>query len=326
MRDLAAALPRALAAFPARIATRPVRLAITPRNRLRLLAAAVATIALASAYQFWLRDSSLVGVSDVEVTGLTTKDAASIRAAFAATAEDMTTLHVDHEAFDEVVRQFPAISSIEVETHFPHGMTIHVVERRPAALVEVDGTPTPVAADGTVLVGVRPPSGLPVLRTEKPHKDGRLTDHETLRALVVVGAAPAGIPQRIESVSEGSTRGIVIELRDGPELLFGDADRAEAKWVAAVRVLADADAQGATYIDVRLPERPVAGGLPVETIEPVAPAGEEIAVPPPAPIDPATGAPVDPATAAPVDPAAATAVDPATGAPIDPATGAPASP
>ena len=291
--------------------------------RRRLLAAAAATIALGSVYQFWFRDSSFVAVSDLEVTGLTTKDAASIRAAFHAAAEDMTTLHVGQDALDEVAQRFPAIRAVEVETHFPHGMTIHVIERKPAALVEVDGTPTPVAPDGTILTGVRPPAGLPVLRTEKGHKQGRLTDHETLRALLVVGAAPPGFPQRIEGVSEESARGIVVELADGPELLFGDADRAEAKWVAAVRVLADPDAQGATYIDVRLPERPVAGGLPVETIEPVAPAGEEIAVPPPAPIDPATGAPVDPAT----DPAAATAVapplDPVTGAPVDPAATAP---
>jgi hypothetical protein len=35
--------------------------------------------------------------------------------------------------------------------------------------------------------------------------------------------------------------------------------------VAAARVLSDRDAAGATYIDVRLPERPVAGGLPTDT-------------------------------------------------------------
>ena len=80
-------------------------------------------------------------------------------------------------------------------------------------------------------------------------------------------------------MSEGPEQGIVIELEDGPEIIFGDADCADEKWTAAVRVLADVDAAGATYIDVRLPERPVAGGLPVETIEPVAPAGDVIAPP-----------------------------------------------
>ena len=72
-----------------------------------------------------------------------------------------------------------------------------------------------------------------------------------------------------------------------------DADLVDEKWTAAVRVLADTDAAGATYIDVRLPERPVAGGLPVETIEPVAPAGDVIA-PPVEPTTPDPTVPVDP--------------------------------
>jgi hypothetical protein len=40
-----------------------------------------------------------------------------------------------------------------------------------------------------------------------------------------------------------------------------------------VRILADPEAAGASYIDVRLPGRPAAGGLPAETVAPVAPAG-----------------------------------------------------
>ena len=65
----------------------------------------------------------------------------------------------------------------------------------------------------------------------------------------------------------------MVELRDGPELIFGDATHVRAKWIAATRVLADPEAAGATYIDVRLPGRPAAGGLPAATLAPVAPAG-----------------------------------------------------
>ena len=114
---------------------------------------------------------------------------------------------------------------------------------------------------------------------EKPAADGRVTDPRTLRALLVAGAAPGGVPQRIERVSEGPEQGIVVELEDGPGDHLRRRRLAVEKWTAALRVLADPDAAGATYIDVRLPERPVAGGLPVETIEPVAPAGEVVAPP-----------------------------------------------
>lgn len=265
-----------------------------------MLAALVALL-LGSLYHFWLRNSSLVAVNDVEVTGLTTKDGPRIQAMLESVAEDMTTLNVRVDELEEAASAFPVVGSIHVEADFPHGLRIEVEERPAAALVSVDGVPLPVAADGTVLRGLRPPEGLPLLRMEKPATDAHVTDPQTLRALLVAGAAPAGFAQRIERISEGPEQGIVVELRNGPDVIFGDADYAIEKWTAAARVLADVDAAGATYIDVRLPERPVAGGLPVETIEPVAPAGEVIAppveaVPPETTVDPTTGAPVtDPA-------------------------------
>jgi cell division protein FtsQ len=247
--------------------------------RRRLVLGAIAALVFTALYHFWLRDSSLVAVKDVEITGLTTKDGPRIQAMLESVAEDMTTLHVRTDELEEAARQFPVIGSIDVEADFPHGLRIAVQERPPAALVSSDGVPMPVAADGTVLRGLSPPKGLALLRMEKPVEDGHVTDPQTLRALLVAGAAPTGFPQRIQRVGEGPEQGIVVELRNGPEVIFGDADLAAEKWTAAVRVLADPDAAGATYIDVRLPERPVAGGLPVETIEPVAPAGEVITPP-----------------------------------------------
>ena len=319
MRELAAALPRTLIALPSRITSSSIRPSFSPHTRRRLVLAAVVALVLGSLYHFWLRDSSLVAVNDIEVTGLTTKDGPRIRAMLESAAEEMTTLHVRTEELEEVARAFPVVGSIHVEPDFPHGLRIAVEERPAAALVSVDGVPLPVAGDGTVLRGLRPPEGLPLLRMEKPATDGRVTDPETLRALLVAGAAPPGFAQRIDRVSEGPERGIVVELEDGPEVVFGDADYAVEKWTAAVRVLADADAAGATYIDVRLPERPVAGGLPVETIEPVAPAGEVIA-PPVEAVPPEEVAPTDAEAVTPQ-----TTVDPTTGAPVTDPTVPPAA-
>jgi len=63
----------------------------------------------------------------------------------------------------------------------------------------------------------------------------------------------------------------VAVMRGGPQILFGDDQRPRAKWVAAARVLSDESSAGATYVDVRLPERPAAGGF-ATTTEP--PSGE----------------------------------------------------
>ena len=160
---------------------------------------------------------------------------------------------------------------------------------RPAALV--DGVP--VAGDGTVLRGLPVEGRLPEIDVRGELNGDRLSDPAALHAARVAGGAPAPLRGRLERIVARPEEGIVVELRDGPELIFGDARHVRAKWIAAVRVLADPEAAGASYIDVRLPGRPAAGGLPAATLAPVAPAGSAELAPP---TDAAPTAPgVDPA-------------------------------
>ena len=275
-----------------------------------------ASLVLAAAYQFWLRDSPLVSVEDVSVTGLTTKDASRVRASLVSAAHTMTTLHVDRDELEQAVSPYPAVRTIEVQTDFPHGLRIHVVEHRPAALVRG----LPVAADGTILRGIPVEGRLPKLESGGGLGGSRLTDPAALHGARVAGAAPAALRPRLESIEMRSQDGIVVQLRDGPELIFGEATRVRAKWIAAARVLADPAAEGATYIDVRLPGRPAAGGLPAATLAPVAPAGETQLAPPVTAAPPSSGT-ADPAT----EQVAPPATDPAATAPGSTPTQAPQS-
>ncbi|MGH2944551.1 MAG: hypothetical protein ACRDLN_17450, partial [Solirubrobacteraceae bacterium] len=56
-------------------------------------------------------------------------------------------------------------------------------------------------------------------------------------------------------------RGLAATMRSGPKLYFGGGARLDAKWVAAAEVLEHRTSRGAAYVDLRVPERPVAGGL-----------------------------------------------------------------
>jgi cell division protein FtsQ len=256
--------------------TRQIRLAaLPPRLRRWALIALGVCVALAACYQLWLRDSSLVAVEDVSVTGLTTKDAPRIRAALTLAARDMTTLHVRRDELDRAIEAYSVVRTLEVSADFPHGLTIHVVEHRPAALVGG----LPVAGDGTVLRGLPIEGRLPKIDVRSRFEGDRLKNPVALHAALVAGTAPAALRPRLERIELRGRDGIVVEMRDGPELIFGDATRVRAKWIAATRVLADPDAEGASYIDVRLPGRPAAGGLPAETLAPVAPAGTEDTAP-----------------------------------------------
>ncbi len=291
------------------------------RARRRLLIVLAVCLVLAAGYQFWLRDSTLVAVEDVSVTGLTTKDASRVRIALSSAAHSMTTLHVEEDELRSAIEAYPVVRAIEVRTDFPHGLAIHVIEHRPAAMV--DGVP--VAGDGTILRGLPVEGKLPTIESRGNLHGNRLSDAAALHAARVAGGAPAALRPRLERVELQSGDGIVVEVRDGPELIFGDATQVRAKWLAATRVLADPEAAGATYIDVRLPGRPAAGGLAAAT--PVAPVAPELAappasaLPPEAVVDPATEQLAPPAAEPQVAPQEAPAPAPATPAPTD-STGA----
>jgi cell division protein FtsQ len=291
---------------------------LPPRMRRRILAVLAVCLVLAAGFQFWLRDSPLVAVEDVKVTGLTTKDAPRVRAALASAAHTMTTLHVDQADLESAIAAYPVVQALEVQADFPHRLEIHVVEYRPAALVGG----LPVAGDGTILRGLPMEGSLPKIDARGKLDGDRLSHPAALHAARVAGGAPAPLRGRLERIEVRSEEGIVVELRDGPELIFGNAKHLRAKWIAAVRILADPKAAGASYIDVRLPGRPAAGGLPAETLAPVAPAGSaELAAP--TETDP-TAPGVDPATEELAPPAPATGVPPASGGTAEPAPQAPA--
>lgn len=305
--------------------------ALLASNRVRrsLLIAAAALLLLGAGYQFWLRESSLVAVEKVTVTGLSTDDSERVRMALAAASRSMTTLHVDHEALERAVAGFPVVRDLEVTTDFPDSLKIHVVEHVPAAVAIGDGGRVAVAADGTILQGVSAEKGLPTVEVEGALGVERLRDTAALASAAIAGAAPPALRGRISEVGDDGRLGQVVQLSDGPEVIFGDATRLGAKWAAASRVLADLEASGASYVDVRLPGRPAAGGLPAETIVPVAPAGSTSTAPGTvAPVDPAVAGTVPPAdgTVAPLAgtaPPATGTVPPADGS-VPPATTAPA--
>jgi cell division protein FtsQ len=255
-------------------AIRAVRLpALSARLRRRLLALATLCLLLAAAYQFWFRDSWLVAVERVTVTGLTREDAPRVRAALSAAARSMTTLHLDGDDLERVVEAYPIVKELELNPDLPHTLRIRVIEHDPAAVAHTDGGRVAVAGDGTVLQGLAGAGRLPTITAEGTVRGGRLEDPAALAAARLAGAAPAALHGRVDKVRLRKRDGFVVLLRDGPELIFGEATRTRAKWTAAARVLADKTAAGATYVDVRLPGRPAAGGLPAETVTPVAPAG-----------------------------------------------------
>lgn len=214
-------------------------------------------LVLAAGYFLWLRDSSLVAVERVTVTGAEGEPA--VEAALAQAGMEMSTLNVDEDALRLAVADLPSVLSVDASPDFPRGLAIDVEVRRPVAYLEDEGG-TILAGDGVVLeTGAERPAGLPLLEAEPPMPDQPRAEGETLTLARVLAAAPAVLLPEVDEATVHEERGPVVTVGAGIELRFGDPSRAEAKWAAAAAVLSDPELDAATYIDLSVPARPVVG-------------------------------------------------------------------
>jgi cell division protein FtsQ len=236
---------------------------VRARRRLRIavIALLIATPLLAGGW-VWFRSSSFVAVKSVRVSGVHGTDAQQIDAALTSAARGMSTLHVNTAALRAAVASYPIVSNVRVSTSFPHALRIEVIEQPPVAVIDVDGTKTAVAADGDVLGPAHVSGALPTLSSTIQLSSGEHVHNGSLLAtLGVLGAAPAALAKDVESAYSGA-KGLTLVLHGGVRAYFGDATRPHAKWASLARVLADSSSAGASYVDVRLPERPAAGFAP----------------------------------------------------------------
>jgi cell division protein FtsQ len=244
--------------FAALRGARSIRL---PRPRPRVLLALALVLMLLLGLWLWVRDSSLVAVNRVAVTGASGPDAAQVRHALELAARNMTTLDVHMDQLHTAVAPFPVVKALRVTTQFPHGMRIQVLEQIPVAAVVVDGRRIAVAGDGTLLRDVTAAQGLAVVPLGVAPGGSRLTDNDALGAVNVLAGAPYPLLARVSKVISTPPHGLVATLRNGLRVYFGDSSRIAAKWAALAAVLADPGSAGAAYIDVTDPDRPAAGGV-----------------------------------------------------------------
>ncbi len=223
--------------------------------------AAVLAVTVAAGYFLWARDSSLVAIDNVDVVGVTAGDRGALIGELTEASESMTTLHVDRERLEAIAYRFPTVASISIDPNFPHGMRIEVTERPPTMVVQSGDQAVPVAGDGTLLTGVEisKDDNLPVLAVDQAPQ-GPTLEGSVLDQALVVGAAPDELRPLIEKIDQSKEYGVEITLRGGIPVRFGNSAAAEEKWSAAAAVLADPKLDTLSYLDVRVPDRPAAGG------------------------------------------------------------------
>ena len=233
---------------------------LRPRISVRGIAIAVLVLVLLGCGWLWFRDSSLVAIKRVRVTGLSGPYVPQIRRDLTSAAKLMTTLDVNVARLEAAVSQFPDVRSLQVNTNFPHAVEIHVVEQVPVATIATGGGAEIVDTDGALLEHAPSlPGPLPTIPLRSAPAGGLVAAPGARAAIAALAAAPYAFITHIANATSTAAHGVIVQLRNGPQIYFGSTEELSAKWAAALAVLSQSNAAGADYVDVSDPRRPAAG-------------------------------------------------------------------
>ncbi len=243
--------------------------AFIPTSRSLVVALAILLASLVA----WIvaRESSLFAVRTVQVDGASPAVAARVKRVLAANT-GQSLLKLDGAVVEAAVERIPFVAHASVDRAFPHGLRIAIVQERGVALVRHGADTWVVSSRGRVIKTVAPSrrslSRLPriwVTGDTEPVVGEIVTGELATAARAVVVASEAKLSTRVSKVVVSEDT-LTVRLRSGLELLLGAPTDADLKLAVAARVLRRLPA-GTVYLDVSVPERPVASLVPLPQVE-----------------------------------------------------------
>jgi cell division septal protein FtsQ len=226
----------------------------------RSLAVGVGLIALAAGAYAVARQTSAFAIGRLEVTGAPADVQQQVRRILAPLI-GTNLLALDGGALERRAEALPTVVSVSYDRAFPHTLSIHVVPELPVAVLHRGKEIWLVSARGRVVQRI-PTGTYPALaRIWVPLKAdvaiGAFLAPEAGGTAARTLALAARFPARISTVSLVHGE-LVFRLHSGLELRLGDPTDVRLKLAIARRALAQLPT-GATYVDVSVPGRPVAG-------------------------------------------------------------------
>jgi cell division protein FtsQ len=216
----------------------------------------------AAAAAYWVAYATPVfAVERVEVSGAPPAVAREVdRATRGLVGSSLVTLDVDQ--VEGVLRALPAVAGVSVDRAFPHTLVVKVAPERPVAVVRRGDTSWLATGSGKVIRAIK-------TGTERALPRLWLAKGTTIR---LGGSIPAGWVPATRALAEAQSVGLgsrvkgirptgdelTLVLRHGTEVRLGRATEVGLKLTVAARVLRLVE-RPTTYIDVSVPQRPVAG-------------------------------------------------------------------
>jgi cell division protein FtsQ len=238
---------------------------VLPSGRSLLLGFAI--VAGAAGLYVLARSTPMFALSSVDVEGAPPAVAAHVRAALAP-LEGESLLALDTAELERRLGRLPEVAGFSYDRDFPHTLRVTIRAEHPVAVARRGPKAWLVAASSRVIsalpVHARP--GLPriwLAHSGEPEVGAPITDRFGLRAVRTLSLARLGhFGGRVRMV-RAREHDLTFMLASGLELRLGDLRAIRLKLAIATRILPGLQAQGGyAYVDVSVPERPVAGTNP----------------------------------------------------------------
>lgn len=206
------------------------------------------------------RETSLFGVRSIDVTGADGAVARQVREALRDRSGDsLFGLDLDEARND--VTALPTVADVAFDRAYPHTLRVTVVPERPVAVVRQGASAFLVSERGRVMAqvdrGERESLARIWIAKDQRLDPGAVVDGDLRTAVdAVAPLVRSSFPGRVVSVT--TLDGLTLRLRSGLELRLGDMEDVDLKLAVARRVLRVLP-RGPGYLDVSVPERPVAG-------------------------------------------------------------------
>ena len=216
-------------------------------------------VACAGAYVI-ARETPIFALQKIEVEGAPPAVAAQIRSALGPlTGESLVAF--DSSAAARRLAVLPQVAQAHFDRDFPHTLRVSVKVEQPVALLRKESNAWLISASGRVLAelhgGSYPP--LPRIWLDAGTDITVGTPVDSTADLVRIASllTQYRLPERVLSVQRDGDGGLALELRGSREVRLGDISNLPAKLAVTAAILPRAT--GATYVDVSVPTRAVAG-------------------------------------------------------------------
>jgi cell division protein FtsQ len=238
----------------------------------RSVAVGFALMLAAAGLYVGARSTGVFAVRAVVVEGAGPADAARVRRALAPLLGG-SLLTVSAADVEARVLRLPEVSRVSFDRSYPHTLRVTVVPERPAVVVRRGADSWLVSGRGRVLRKISRGSA-PALPRVWVDRESDLARGGTVDAAAGATAAHAVAVLRaarfrpaIRTVRTDDA-GLAFVLRDGRELRFGEAADLRLKLAVVRRALHSGAIPAGSYLDVSVPERPVAGSTLKSKVEP----------------------------------------------------------